>query len=80
MSSFEYRLERIDFQEDPNAPSEDTQLVEEINKWGRQGWRVVFAEVVAGSFGGPPSRRILLERPLVGATDNERVAAAASRA
>jgi hypothetical protein len=79
MSNFEYRLERLEFQESPNAPSDDTQLIAEINKWGRQGWRVVFMELVAGSFGGPPARRILLERPM-GVSESERtVAAAGSR-
>ena len=51
--SWEYRLE---------SPS-DLRFEEEINKFGEEGWELVFARRATSSYGGGASYEIILKRP-----------------
>ncbi len=62
MSTVEYRVEYIHFDNEPDAASQSSQLVEKLNEWGREGWRVANVDLTPHPWYGPPTRPVLLER------------------
>jgi len=57
----EYRIEYIHFN-GSESPTTSNQLVEQLNAWGRQGWRVANIDLDARPQFGPPTRPVLLVR------------------
>lgn len=62
MSNVEYRVEYIHFDSKPDAASQSSQLIEKLNEWGREGWRVANVDLTPHPWYGPPTRPVLLER------------------
>jgi len=62
MGTIEYRVEQIHFDSSPDAASQSTQLVEKLNEWGRQGWRVANVDLTPHPWFGPQTRPVLLVR------------------
>ncbi len=62
MNPYEYRVEQVHFTNAPHAGSYEAQLVEQLNAWGREGWRVSNVEMETHPTYGPRARTVLLER------------------
>jgi hypothetical protein len=62
MSTVEYRVEYIHFDNTPDAESQSAQLLEKLNEWGRAGWRVANVDLTPHPWYGPPTRPVLLVR------------------
>jgi hypothetical protein len=62
MGQFEYRIEYVQADTDRDAGPINVQLVERLNGWARDGWRVVNVDLNPRPQFGPRSRPVLLER------------------
>lgn len=62
MNNVEYKIERIGFDNAEHAKSVDAQLVERLNAWAKEGWRVSNIDMTPHPMFGPRSREVLLER------------------